>query len=77
MSSIFYPSSIILPGLFNFFFALNTFSLISIAIKINTKKIGTVIQLRRMVSNVLVVVRSPIKSFIYKVDSEEMIESES
>ena len=30
-----------------------------------------------MVSNVLVVVRSPIKSFIYKVDSEEMIESES
>ena len=30
-----------------------------------------------MVSNVLVVVRSPIKSFIYKVNSEEMIEFES
>ena len=30
-----------------------------------------------MVSNVLVVVRSPIKSFIYKVNSEEMIEFET
>ena len=81
MSSIFYLSSIILPGLLLpiliFFFALNTSSLISIVIKIKHQKIGTFIQLRRMVSNVLVVVRSPIKSFIYKVDSEEMIESES
>ena len=30
-----------------------------------------------MVSNVLVVVRSPIKSFIYMVNSEEMIEFET
>ena len=30
-----------------------------------------------MISNVLVVVRSPIKSFIYKVNSEEMIEFET
>ena len=71
-----YPSWPIATN-FNLFFALNTSSLISIVIKIKHQKIGTFIQLRRMVSNVLVVVRSPIKSFIYKVDSEEMIESES